>query len=86
MALSSLLTRPSARRPDARTEPVAFVAQEFLRQAATIALIMVVIDVLPIGAPMPPVVRFKFVIAWSAIMAGLKWLGSRKSPGKSSIV
>ncbi len=70
MAPSTFFKPAPTRRPNARTEPVAFVSREFVRLAATIALVMAVADVLPIGASTSPVVRLKFIIAWSALMAG----------------
>ena len=76
--LERLNFTPRDRRADARDRPLGFFIREFLRNAAIIALIFAVFDVLPpMAYPTSPATRLQFIILWSSLMAGFNLLVNR---------
>jgi uncharacterized protein with von Willebrand factor type A (vWA) domain len=85
MAFLDLLNAaPHERSADARNRPLALVSRDFARHAATMALLLAVTDISPIASSMPPVVRLKFIVYWSALMTVLDFFVKRARLARTS--
>ena len=86
MPLALLNATHNIRSADAHDRPFVFYIREVVQLAATFALVMVFIDVSPLGSPMPPVVRLKVTVIWAILMAGINLLITRAWTARRSSV